>query len=1293
MNANRQSCGLPVSACLMAWLLLISALTPASANQCMDLSLDDSVQEAGRLTTLLKIANFRADVKYMGEIASELNHYLDSCEAVDSGRLALVCNFECHVQLGRYNLFMASELPYLASASGVSRNDSPLAPDKAQQLAEEGIRVVDRGLSLLARQQSGSSASEEGDASGGYREFVRQLVLLNALKIRLAMATGDNWYQTVSEARVKNLNFLVNDTLNAEAGSGVAGDPNLSKAAVYYESALWTLIETLTDIPAESSYDDLRVDILTLQNELQRRLDSVNQGMLFLGIDPLAFTSINFDELKRKIDVTKSELFAIERNVESIVERWHQNKNGEETRAVDEQRIVRGQQINLAAHQIGKMEREAREFTLGLQQQINAVQGESDSWNFRQQIRKLEMDLSTRMAEFRNRQQHIEQKRELDLIVLSKESELDRRGELRWLLSWEMSRMNLDLQISSIQSQIVEYERQRARNDNRQAQIDQEHAQKLESLEIARLNIASAQNAIAQLNERQGETYRARRAVMRESICRIENELEFVGAKPDTPFEPAAGEQACELAQPEFTATSYNHEMCGLDGHSGLRQQLLDQQIHARAFLLACVVGEADFNDLAPLVENDEVILTSANTPEADVANLIDAQQCAGFGDNETEFARKMWNREREFYTSRKDDFQAQIDQLDEQLEFISGWVADFNAGVATGQAVLIAAETTLSAVSLIPKITTHVAGLASGVSTEFDPVLAARSLVESLRNALSSLIRIGQVTIEADVRMQAIQSRLLDLQQSLANVDLEKSIKSLALHQTHFQIAGRKAGGQDEIRELLLQHSIADIECDSAERGVDERIAVLKAEHARQRAAMALSANENDLISFDRQAQEKAIQRVRHEMRIIEADIEKLRLSEAQLSDDSLTIASLIDAARARMSRVADVSETVTDLADASQQSTNAINELRRRQSQAMLALSDSELQFVTQRIATEESNTQEMIQGLEQAMALGLKNRTLQDEITVFQQEVERQAIEQQEELMELVSQIDDPELRRNLFIANEETLAELIKGIPEYITVKRRLLQTANLTLHLMRQRYSTIAGITGSNQSWPATYVRNGTQLDQLVADIVNERFFDEKPIVVDVSEIVIPANSAFARTLALNEKIEFEFSPDAAGENGMRKAGYLSLWDDNKFTKNRNLVVLDILVGVQYTCIGNHRNKYVLRHQGNGMVFRNIAQGSDEVSAQLVIGPPRSFVKPFYNLSSGMENVQRILDYWEDVFLVRSFPPPNGPPNDTRSVLPFLGAPVIGSYDITLRPATCGFDDAVYTLYTIFATQL
>jgi hypothetical protein len=264
--------------------------------------------------------------------------------------------------------------------------------------------------------------------------------------------------------------------------------------------------------------------------------------------------------------------------------------------------------------------------------------------------------------------------------------------------------------------------------------------------------------------------------------------------------------------------------------------------------------------------------------------------------------------------------------------------------------------------------------------------------------------------------------------------------------------------------------------------------------------------------------------------------------------------------------------------------------------------------------------------------------------------------------------------------------------MKGIPKYVVGKRRVLETANQLLHLMRRRYAIVHAVTGTVADWPSTYVRNATQLAALVDDIDNERFFDERQINIDVAQVIIPANSGFARELALTETVDFEISPFAATEAAMRDNGFYTLWAPNKFRDRRNMTLVDVFIGTQYRCTGAQWNRFSLTHSGTGTVFRPVAEGSSDVAAQLVVGPPRSRLQTFFNLADSQDEVNRIIRYWlQDLYQVRNFPRVNGPPNDTTSILPYLGAPVIGTYHLSLQPSDCPFEGAVFTLYFIFAS--
>lgn len=1272
-------------------LLILGALLigtgQARAQDCLASDVDAATSRAAELTTLLKIANFRADVKYMGDVALELQQFLSTCGDEATGRLALVCDFDCHLQLGRYSLFLAADLPFLSSASGVSRNDTPLSPQAAQETGQHGIEIVERGLRILARQQAGDGGTAEG-AEASYRGFVRQLVQLSSLKIQLMMNTGDIWYQTVSEARVKSLDFMVTDALGAVGGAGLAGQPNLSKAFTNYEAAMWVLVEVKMDIPGESTYDDLRADLLLQEADLTQRLDSVKQGFLFLNIDPMQFTTISFEELQDALRESEARLNEVERNVEAIVERWYAGKEGEATRALDEERTIRSQEVNLIAHKIGKLEHEAQTFATTVQQEINAVDAQKDTFGYRQQIRGLEIELATKIAEFENQRRQINDRQELDLIVLSKEAESERRNELRWLISWEMTKMNLDLQISSLESQITEYDRQTARNANQLEQSVRQRQILQTQIQNAQVGIDKANDTIAELTLQQTDLFARRRKLDRESICGIENQLAFIGEPSAAPFTPIlAGEQPCQTVSPVFTRTEYATQMCGADGQSGLRAQLLTAQIQAKAFLLKCVIGDADFSDIEAMMSDQQMIMSDIALPDE-----LAAVDCGAFTQTETDFAREIYESEKEFYARKRADLEEARDEVTSQLDEVAAFFFGFTATTQVAQLALTIAQTADATVSAIPEVSVCACGLASGAITTIKPSMVTKSALDAAQSVLSSIIATGQITQANVNQINGLGQRLTQLSQGIGQLDLEKALKSRALIDTHFQLAGRQAQGAEDVKELTLQSSIAAVDCQSQTLGIDEQVARLNADHQRLVAQMDLQAGENDLISFQLADQQRNIDRLTNEIIILNLELDTLTLTDQQLADDNAQIAALVTATQGRIDRVKVAQVTVDGLSEESNAATNAINELRTRQEQQMLALTAEELAFVEQRITASTGNTEELVAGLAEARDLGLKSRELQDIILQFQGDIQTAITQQQDEMTALVAQIDDPAERRNLFIATQETMSELMKGIPEYLVTKRRLLESSNRLLHLMRRRFEVVQAFTGESGAIPEAYVRNATQLRALIDDIVNRRFFDERQINIDVATVIVPANSGFARKLALTENVEFEVSPFAATEALMKANGYFSLWSPNKFADRRNLTLIDVFVGTDYQCTGAQWNRFALEHLGSGFVFKPLAEGSAEVSAEILIGPRRVALQTFINQADHREVISRIIDYWTlDRFQARRFPRLPGPANDSGLILPYLGAPLIGSYRLSLQPSDCPFDGAVYTLYFIFAS--
>ena len=570
---------------------------------------------------------------------------------------------------------------------------------------------------------------------------------------------------------------------------------------------MWLLVETQIDIPDESTFDDLRADLLVLETNFASGWTAsvaASCSSASIPCNSLRSSSKNWriGSRRRVHDLEK-----VEDKIEEVVKEWHAESLSEATRARDEERTVRSQQIDLVAHRIGTLELEAKKFALGVEEEINKVDAESDSLKARQQIRQLEMELATKMAEFENRRAQLNARKELDLIVLNKEAEVDQRSELRWLLSWKMTQMNIAMQLESIETQIDEYKRQKDTNSNRPEQIQIERSQKERAIKQAEIAIASADLQKQQLNTQMDGTFRQKRAVAREGICRIEKQLAFVGASPDKPFVPLAGEQPCDVPQPAFTRAQFVQRMCGDANNPGLRKKLSTEKIRARAFLLQCIVGSANFSDLKPMVANDLRCPRRTRRPGRDCRHQDRLRilrrnrkgfcqedlgsRAAGYGSGSgrpRQAARRPRRADRFGREMGKAAFSSTAQQL------------------ATG---VQAAEATLAALSAIPEISVHIAGLASGSSTKIDLSKAAAATVEALRSTLNTALKVGEVEQSTKERIDSLTGTLTEIQQQMKQVDFNRAMKAVALHKAHFELAGRRAEGseRDEGADAPEQH------------------------------------------------------------------------------------------------------------------------------------------------------------------------------------------------------------------------------------------------------------------------------------------------------------------------------------------------------------------------------------------------------------------------------------------------------------------------------------------------------
>ncbi len=491
-----------------------------------------------RLTTQLKVASFRGDMVRMKE------HYEGILAALpkknDDPSIGSLCNFNCHLQLASYHLFRASNYPYLLSKSSQDNPEVTAAasPDAVKKEADAGIKLIDRGLSYLYRQQT----VVKDDGERAFREFTRQAALLNTMKVRLYMVAGDAWYQSVSQAQVQYMDKLIDKA----AGGKTDGKPSeLGYANAYYEQASWSLVELQGDVPAAGpEFDPIRQDLLVLNRELATRLESVRKGFLFLNIDPEAMTSITVAELQTYLKNLYDKVQDAEVKLDAMVSEYSDKILKQDIAAIDQSRLVNSKSMDLSLHKIAGLEAQAEKMQAEYARQIGVLTGALDTSETRRQLREIELNLQKKLLEYEAESKLISLRSDQDLLAMSKEANEERRQELRWLIDHSIAVMNLDLQVKSFELQLSEYQRQRSNNNKEMEQIQFRIAQRQSSIAAERAGISGAQTEIQRLNQQKGEVFAARLSVFETQVQGMMSQINALNTIKDKKTEVCTWRQS-----------------------------------------------------------------------------------------------------------------------------------------------------------------------------------------------------------------------------------------------------------------------------------------------------------------------------------------------------------------------------------------------------------------------------------------------------------------------------------------------------------------------------------------------------------------------------------------------------------------------------------------------------------------------------------------------------------------------------------------------------------------------------
>lgn len=385
--------------CFYSLLVLASNPTLAAVETvCGYADVSAASDHIQRLTGQLQAATYRGDLEKMTEYALLIESILDSCTEAGSGSadtfsclepetsssesgdddylLGQVCDYDCHQQLTRYHLFMSGDFLFL------SNKDNPIGLDKLLELAKDhadlcAVPIAKRGLSSLMRKQN-TCLDVDGCENADLQEesleiYVIKQFNLSRLYVQALLASADISYQSSSDLELKKIVALIKDTTGEETQLG----NTLQMAYARYKKALWSVIEMQTNIPNMARFDSLRAVSDELRFQVQRRIDSIEKGFLFLDIDPDLFTTIKVDELSSKLLELKNKVIAIESSIDQLRDKGLEDRENDENQSLEEKRTISNMEINVNSQKIVRLQDLAQQHSLELEGQINQLESES----------------------------------------------------------------------------------------------------------------------------------------------------------------------------------------------------------------------------------------------------------------------------------------------------------------------------------------------------------------------------------------------------------------------------------------------------------------------------------------------------------------------------------------------------------------------------------------------------------------------------------------------------------------------------------------------------------------------------------------------------------------------------------------------------------------------------------------------------------------------------------------------------------------------------------------------------
>ena len=1226
-------------------------------------SIQDFRRETNSFVQDMTIAKSRGDLKYMTDTYSAFKLKIDQCQPEE---YRAICGFDCHIQLGEYNQFMASEVAYYYASTGVDSMNVP-SPGQLQSYIEDGILILEKAKEILATQ---SGTADLNDYAGKKARY-------NLLLAQLYMAAGDNWYQSLSEVRLQRLRYIVDDSIS-RPGDDLSNDGSeQSLAKANYEQANWIIQSAALEVPEDNRFASIRAQIVTFNHDLSRRLRSLSEGKIFLDIDPEEFKRIPVPELKLELENLTRRIEGVEAQVIAMMKEWQNAKLGNNVDRINENR--RKNEISMAqsSYRIAKLEGNAQEFSTEIETKLNDIADQRQDFEYEREKFQYQFGLKMKLQELRDRQALLLSRKESDILNFDVQTKERRLNELRFLMNWEMSKTNIEIQLSQFETQLAQLSADLRRKENTLAQVNGKIEAAKNQIAINKANISISNNRIEALSREKDAINLQQKMGLEAQLCNVLNQIAFLDPAR-VPSNYVFTTTTCNIPNYSTSRVDYFNQMCG---SNGLRQQLAVQNIRTVEDTL-CVVG--GYDQLPPEIANDENVQLDCS------------------GKTQIDFAKEIFDKEMELAEQQIQNLQSQRQSVKDYIKLVKSLFTGVSVTKATLEGVVVASEIVALTMSKIPEQEICVCGLASGVTTKIVPDKTALIVLEKVRQALEIGLSWAQYVAQNKQQIDELKQKVDALDHAISEVEFQKNVKSTYALRAVAEIQGRSTDLSNELLNYLILQETTIVECQGEDATIENNLASALSEYNRLLTSLASLDLQNDNLQLSIDNERLQQQQQRKAIDNIELDKEGFELEVDSLTNEIATVNTVIEQTKQRQSIITNLKGRLTALETEQNALQQSIEDLRIIQQDRYLALADEEFAQIENVISQQQSFTDKLVGLADEVNALSNLDSSLRGEILSYRDEINQLVSQERDKILNRsYLQLDDANSgqKEKLFMASQEIVSQLSRGVPEFIAEKRRLMERANQLLILLRNQANAITSLAGddplalANAEAPI-FVKTATDLRNLT-DIESSRLWqDDRYIRPETTKITIPAGCGLARQLATDRKASFEISPFGLGQQD--DLGCFTLWN-SEFSPDglgfkQNLMVIDMNLIVEFLSTECSAMGYQLVHRGNGYVFRE-ASPNDPTLLPFMVNTQRRYIQPTYDTKFEGSKAERSEDYWDQNFQVNTFLTGEIPnyPNGGRPAL--VGMPLIGNYDLYLDKASegCSYEGATFVLHINYST--